>query len=691
MNLFHEQFTLLMTQFHWLRPLWLLSLIPIIVLSILLWRQKRHSHQWQHMIAPELLPYLIDGKTITTKKSLLWGLIIAWCITSIALAGPSWIKRPTPVEKNQSALVILLDLSISMISEDIKPSRIVRARLKIADILRERKDGQTALVVYAGEAHTVTPLSDDNATIISLLPALQPNIMPLQGSNTEAAIERGIKLLHDAGATQGDLLLITDGVVTEAFPKIHQLLANKNIRLNILGVGTNQPAPIASGNGGFLRDNQGAIITTQLNSNELKNLAQQLHGHYSDIANTNSDINTLMAHDEVTKNTQPTLQRDFDQWFDQGYWLVFLLLPIALFSFKRGLILMLLCIPLLGLTPKTAYAFSLDDLWLTKDQQAQHTLAEGNAKKAAEQFQSPEWKAAAQYRAGDYSAAAESFAKSDTAVAHYNRGNALAKAGKLEDAIKAYDEALKRDANLADATKNRAIVAAALKQQQDQKQNNQDKKQDKDNQKDQDKKDQNQDKNQDQDNKDKQDKEKQEQEQNKQDKENQNKNDSQQQKDSDKQNQDAKDEQNNKQDKNQQNSSQGSDSKQEQKPEQQNGQSSSSADGNSQSQASSAQSGTQQQHSATASDQAAAQSSASAQDDKKAEQAQQDTKPQAGEIDPEKLTDEQKQALEQWLRRVPDDPGGLLRNKFRWQYQQNRQKRADGEFEPPKNNADQRW
>ncbi|MES2675124.1 MAG: VWA domain-containing protein [Pseudomonadota bacterium] len=653
-----EQLALITTQFHWLRPWWLLAFIPMVILSILLWRQKHQAHQWQQLIAPELLPFLLDGKTITTKKSLLWGLILAWFIGTIALAGPSWVKRPTPVEKNQNALVILLDLSLSMLSEDVKPSRIVRARLKIADILRERKDGQTALVVYAGEAHTVTPLSDDNATIVSLLPALQPNIMPLQGSNTEAAVERGIRLLHDAGATRGDILLITDGVVPEAFDRIQELLANKKIRLNILGVGTNQPAPIASGNGGFLRDNQGAIITTHLNSGELQTLAQQIRGRYSDIANTNSDIDLLLPSEEKSDENNPTLERDFDQWFDQGHWLVFLLLPIILFSFRRGFILMLVCIPLLGLTPRPAYAIGLDDIglsnmWLTKDQQAQRALAAGDAKKAAEQFKSPDWKASAQYRAGDYAAAAEGFAKSDTATAHYNRGNALAKAGKLEDAIKAYDESLERDATAEDTKKNRALVEELLKQQKQQDQQKNDQKKDSD-KKDQDKKDQ------DKQDQDKQDPEKQDQE-----------------KSQDQENQDQKDQQNKEQQEQDQQNKEQQDKQQ--KEQEQQGQASSAA------QQSAAAQG--QASSAAASDksQQMGQASSQSQSEQSAEQ-----KAQAA-LNEDNLSEEQKQALEQWLRRVPDDPGGLLRNKFKYQYLQNRQKRADGEFEAPKNNADQRW
>jgi Ca-activated chloride channel family protein len=660
MNFLNEQFTLIATQFHWLRPLWLFALIPAFILCIFLWRQKRKAYQWQQLIAPELLPFLLDGKTVQTKKSLLWGLLLAWIIASVAIAGPSWIKRPTPVEKNQSALVILLDLSYSMISEDIKPSRIARARLKIADILRDRKDGQTALVAYAGEAHTVTPISDDSATIVSLLSSMHPNIMPLQGSNTEDAIARGIQLLHDAGATQGDLLLVTDGVVPEAFDKIQSLLSDQKIKLSILGVGTTQPAPIPSNNGGFLRDNSGAIITTQLNSAELTQLAQRVNGRFHEIANNNSDIDYLKPR-ELSDEEKPKLERDFDQWIDQGHWFIFLLLPIALFCFRRGLLLSLLLIPILSFAPSESYALGLDDAWLTKDQQAQRELNKGDAKKAAEQFQSPEWKASAQYRAGDYVGAAEAFSKIDTTNAQYNRGNALAKAGKLEDAIKAYDEALKRDANLEDAKKNRALVEK-LKQQKDQQKNDKNKddknkdendkdkkdQQDKDDKKDSDKKDENK---QDQDSKDQQQKDQEQKDQ--QDKEKQ-----------EKDKQDSKDQ----------------DSKN-QKDEQQNSQSSAAAKDSAQ-QSSAANQAQAGQSSSTAAQQAEAQSSAAT----SAASAEQ----QAAQVEQSNLTNEQKQALEQWLRRVPDDPGGLLRNKFKYQYQINRQKQAEGDLKAPSNNADQR-
>jgi Ca-activated chloride channel family protein len=607
---------------------------------------------------------LLDGKTLGTRKSLFWGLVCAWSLAVVALAGPSWIKRPLPVEKSQSALVVILDLSQSMLSEDVKPSRLARAKLKITDMLRLRKDGQTALVVYAGDAHTVTPLSDDSATINSLLQTLSPNIMPVPGSNTEAAIARGLELLRDAGAGGGDLLLVTDGVVPEAFDPIRKLVAGSRVAVSILGVGGHEPAPIPNSSGGFVRDQQGGIITTKLNTDELASLAQSLGGRYQNMANTDRDIENLLPNAQQGEKDKPKLERDFDQWFDQGHWLALLVLPFVLVAFRRGLMLTLLCALSFGFSaaPQTAYAWSLQEslnqAWLTKDQQAARQLQAGDAKAAADTFQSPDWKAAAQYRAGDYEAAANSYAQRDTADAHYNRGNALAKAGKLQDAIKAYDEALKRNPELADAQKNRGLVDKLLKQQPNQNQqdkNNQDKnKQDKQDNNQQNKDQQNKDqKNQGQQNQDQQQKDQQQQDQQKQ-------------------------EQQNKDQNQQQNSSV---SRSESDSQQQSGQQSSAGSSAGQQ----AQQHSSVQQSSASAQQAAqqqAQSSAAGEDkDKPAQQA-------AKESD---LTPEQQQALEQWLRRVPDDPGGLLRNKFKWQYIENRQKQMDGNYQSPDNKADQRW
>jgi Ca-activated chloride channel family protein len=634
----------LFSQFHFLRPAWLLALAPVIVIALSLWYQKHTAKQWQQMVAPELLQYLLDGQTTRIKPWQLLVLLFAWIVSCIALAGPSWEKRPVAVEQNQQALVMMLDLSPSMMSEDLKPSRLVRARLKIADMLRQRKDGQTALLVYAGDVHVVTPLTDDTETINNIIPALHPGIMPAQGSNTEAAVSRALQLLKDAAITQGDLLLITDGVDEDAQYNLREIMKREpQYRLSILGVGGDAPTPIPSSKGGFVRDNARNIVTTKLNSGELQQLAQDTRGRYRTLANTSSDIDYLLNLPTPAKEETQRVEREFDSWYDRGHWLVLLLLPIVLYSFRRGVFMSFLLLPLIGLTPSKSYALSWDELWKNNNQQAYEKLQQDNAAEAAQDFTDPQWKASAQYKAGDYAAAAKGFADMNTDTGHYNRGNALAKANQLAEALKAYDQALKLNPAMDDAKKNRQLVEEALKQQQQQQQNQdqQDEQQDNKDQQDKDNKDQQQD-----------------QQKNQQNDQQQDQNDQQQ---------DANNQQN--QDQNQ------SDQQQDQQ---------SSADQDEQQDK--AEQDQEQSDKDKSDEEKAAEAAQREQEEQQAAQEQQTAEPTE-----DNLTDEERQAMEQWLRRVPDDPGGLLRNKFNYEYYKRNQDIMNGDWAPPENGAENRW
>ncbi len=655
--------------FHFLRPWWLLALVPAVVLALTLWYQKHRARQWQQIVAPELLKYLLDGQTTRINPFYLLALLVSWVIACLAMAGPSWEKRPVAVEKNQQALVIMLDLSPSMMSEDLKPSRLVRARLKLIDLLRERKDGQTALLVYAGDVHVVTPLTDDVETIINIIPALHPNVMPAEGSNTEAAVERGLKLLKDAGIPQGDLLLMTDGVIADAqYSIIETMKQNGQYRLSVMGVGGTEPTPIPSSKGGFVRDGKRGIVTTQLNVSELQTLANQTRGRYRTLSNNSSDIDYLMNLPAPEKQETQKVDREFDSWYDRGHWLVILLLPVVLYCFRRGVLLSLLLIPLAGLSPTKSYALGWDDLWKNKNQQAYDQLQQEQATEAAQNFEDPEWKASAQYRAGDYAEAAKNFSQFDTANAHYNRGNALAKAGKLPEAIKAYDEALKQQPDLEDAKNNRQLVEDAIKQQQQ--------KQDQLNQ------DQKQDKNSDQQNKqDQQQDQKNQQDQSQQNQDKQQNQDSQNQKNSDQNDQQQSEQDQSQQD--QQKEQQKQDMKNQAQKDQQQEQQNNEQPSDKQQQNANQPKDEQQK------DDEKKQAAQPAEEDKEQPAEQQDA--QAATPADDGLTDEERQAMEQWLRRVPDDPGGLLRNKFNYEHYKRNQEMLNGEWSAPENGAEGRW
>ena len=471
---------------HWMRPEWLWSLLPAAVLALLLWRLRGRAGSWSQVIAPELLPFLIgrdtasrdtaSRETATRGPNLLPFILFGWILAALAAAGPSWQKLPQPVHQKQDALVLVLDLSYSMMSGDLAPSRLERTRQKLLDLLAARREGQTGLIAYAGDAHIVTPLTDDTATIANLLPALAPGMMPVPGSNPVAAVEQALQLLRSAGIGSGRVLLVTDGISAKDGSAIERALANSGASLSVMGVGTASGAPIPLPRGGFLKDRDGTIVMPTLDEQPLRELAAAGGGRYMPLQIDNTDLDSLLAESPLA-GREPTLalNRTADAWEDQGYLLILPLLPLALALFRRGWILGLL--PLLFIAqPQPAAAFSWEDLWQTPDQQGQRALQSGDSKRAAELFENAAWAGTAAYQGGEYEAAAKAFAQADDADGWYNRGNALARAGQLDPAIEAYKESLQRAPEREDARENLALLEQ-LTQQQEQQQQSQDQQQ----------------------------------------------------------------------------------------------------------------------------------------------------------------------------------------------------------------------
>lgn len=425
-----------LAEFHFIRPYWLLALIPTIAMTVMLLKNKLNQGNWSTVCDAELLPFILQQKVVTQSRWA-WSIgTIASVLIILAIAGPTWERLPSPVFRNDAALVIALDLSKSMDATDIKPSRLTRARFKIADILKQRKDGQTALLVYAGDAFTVTPLTEDTETITSQLSALTTAIMPVQGSNTSLALEKSVKLLKQAGLQTGEILLITDEVnYDQAIDSVESLAA---YHLSIMGVGTTEGAPIKLANGGFLKDNQGNIVLPKLNSDELSQLASKGGGKYIAMTDNDRDINQLLKQFDKPAEKKGNADNDLliDQWDEKGPWLLLIALPLVALQFRKGL-LSLAFICLLPF-PDTSYALEWKDLWQTKDQQAQQAFQQKNYQQAAEQFDNPQWKAASQYKAGKFEQSTETLKQDESATGLYNKGNALAQSGKLAEALEAY-------------------------------------------------------------------------------------------------------------------------------------------------------------------------------------------------------------------------------------------------------------
>lgn len=572
----------LLQDFHFLRPWWLLALIPALVCFIALWRMNSVMTAWDKAIDKSLLPYLLDRSRNAAQRTPLYLLLAVWVLSTLAMAGPVWEELPQPVQQREDALVIVMDLSLSMFAADHEPNRLDLAKRKLRDVLALRREGQTALIVYAGDAHVVTPLTDDVVTINSLVPSLSPNIMPLFGSNPVPAIEMAVSLLDEIEAQRGKILFMTDGIAGfQEEQRITEVLEPTDYDLLIMGIGTESGAPIRTSDGGFLTDDRGGVVVPTLNRNVLQSLANRVGGRYHDIQLADSDLAYLLPDNEMLDDSElADADQEFDIWYEAGPWLLLLVLPLAAFSFRRGWLFSLTLITVSGVllpaAPAEAQGFGWRDLWQTPDQQAAEAFANEQHNEAATLFESPQWSGAASYRAENYEAAVAAFAADPTADGHYNRGNALAMTGNYAEAIAAYDMTLSMDPDHEDALHNKEIVEQLLEEQENE----------------------------------------------------------------DGEQQDGESQENQSEQNSQNESEQSEENNQQQDQESQ--------EGNEEQQQQ------EQQQQAPPEEQESSQSNSE----------------QNTPTDTSNEEFEEQQALEQWLRRIEDDPGELLRRKFRYQYRQ---------------------
>ena len=462
----------MLTEFHFLRPLWLLAIPLVWWLVFRLLGKWWSTANWEKIVEPHLLQFLATTPA-TQKTSLLpWIMCFAGTLLLLALGGPVWEKVPQPLLQKSQARVLVLDLSFSMLATDIKPTRIDRARFKLEDLLKRFVEGDTALIAYAGEAFVISPLTHDPATIAALLPGLHPNIMPVPGSRAEQAFSLAGNLLSRSKSGSGHIIWITDGIEGQDFAALENTVGRN--RLSILAVGTESGSPVALSEGGFLKDKNGAIVIPKLNSQPLEKLADIKQGSFTVLSIDDRDVEGIIeAETTATDFIEDEQLRSSDKWNEEGPWLLLLALPLAASLFRRGLLFSWSLLLLFGISslPNSAQAFGWDDLWLRTDQQAEKLFQAGAEKDAAQLFENPEWKGTAAYRTGDYEKAIEEFSRKDRPLTNFNRGNSLAFAGRLEEALAAYEKVLAENPKHEDALFNHDLVEKILQEQQKKQQN----------------------------------------------------------------------------------------------------------------------------------------------------------------------------------------------------------------------------
>lgn len=576
------------TDFHFIRPLWLI-MIPFIFFLIIVFKKRRLSvGNWGNIIDKKLIPYVLHRDQLKEDPKKWWLFTVTGILAVIAMAGPTWEKIQQPSFRADQALVIALDLSRSMNAQDLSPNRLTRGKLKILDILERRRSAQVALIVYSANAFTVTPLTSDSDTIISLINSLDTTIMPSRGSYPSAAIEKGIQLLKQAGASNGEILLVTDGGITsDAFDSVEKL-KNEGYKLSVLGVGTEDGAPIPKESGGFVIDNSGQIAIARLEIEDLIKLASIGGGTYTNLTSNDQDINMLLS-ERVLDAEESDESLATDQWYEFGPWLLLLIVPLSSLFFRRGWVFILIFTVLPY--DNQIYAFEWIDLWKTKNQQAKEAFDNGDYDTAVSLFTDPKWLAAANYDAKNFQKSAQIFNSIDDGDSLYNYANSLAKSGQLKKALEIYNEVIDLENKPEDAIYNRDLIMNLLKEQESKGEN----------------------------------------------------------------------------DNNEQSSNEGSSGDNNQDEISENSQEtqneSSSEDGNNDDQN---DLDSNREQSSEEDIEAIERELEKAADN--SENELQENNSNEAEVD-ERMVQEQEQALEQWLRRIPDDPGGLLRRKFRYQYQ----------------------
>ena len=280
---------------HWLRPGWLIALLPLLGIVVWLLRQRQPVNVWEQVVDPELIPFVLEPGESSVKRWPFLVMALLWVLVVAVLAGPVWEKREVPVFQGQDALVLVLDLSQSMLADDIKPSRLAQAKYKLSDLLDQSEGLLVGLVVFSEVPYVVSPLTDDMETLRAFIPALDTSVVPVQGSSLARAIDKAASLLSQSQVVSGSIMLLTDATADGAAFEAARVAAEQGHVVSVLGVGSEDGQPIRLEDGGLLQDSNGNIVIPVLPRQSLQQLSAVGGGIYTDVAGTNSDVTALFS------------------------------------------------------------------------------------------------------------------------------------------------------------------------------------------------------------------------------------------------------------------------------------------------------------------------------------------------------------------------------------------------------------
>ncbi|MGQ3889203.1 vWA domain-containing protein [Legionella sp. CNM-1927-20] len=303
----------MIADFHFLRPWWLIALLPLILLIWQLTRQNPRLESWSAICDRHLLEQLIQSKEVGKRYSSLLLLLGTGIFLIISLAGPSWVRLPVPTFQAIQPRVIILDMSESMLNTDLTPDRLTRAKFKLHDLFNQTDTGQLGLVVFTSQPFVVSPLTEDAKTIDALLPSLTPDIMPIGGQQLNDALKESARLIKQAGFTEGQLLVLTGTPPDTQASDVAKKLADQGITTSIMPIVANESlSPLFKS---FARAGRGIILS---------------------LNDTPRDLEQWLA--TANKNQQFTQNeyKDTPVWRDEGRWFLLPALLLLLPLFRRG-------------------------------------------------------------------------------------------------------------------------------------------------------------------------------------------------------------------------------------------------------------------------------------------------------------------------------------------------------------------
>lgn len=414
------------SNFHFLRPTWLLLALLGLLLPLIWQRSRDLQRRLRGNIAPHLLPHLLLTPTDPHRVRPVHLVSALLVLGAVATAGPTWQQDRPDFLENRAPLIIAVDLSPSMDTADVPPTRLTAAKHTLHDLVQRRKGTRTALLVYAGSAHLVLPPTDDPELLDTFIQALGTDLISKSGKDVAAVIEQAKRLLQQS---PGTLLLVTDGADVAQLPT----LKDDSLQVLVLALGS---------------------------SPTLKQLASALDAPLGSLTLNDDDLDWVERHAQQHFQNADEQQRLL-QWKDAGYWLCWPLLLLALVSVRRGWSLNWGAVLLLGLllppTPAEANPF------LTPDQQGRWAFEHHHYPEAAARFVDPYWKGIAAYNAADYDLAQTTFSAMNTPQAAFYLGNIHVRRFKFDDAISAYQHALQLQPDFPEASANLALAIALKK------------------------------------------------------------------------------------------------------------------------------------------------------------------------------------------------------------------------------------